>query len=167
MIFFKLLSPELNEFMALFEIESLVSFVCFNNNESLFKYDFKYLTFGFYAWIWQRWRFSKSPATQLEKKNALKGGRFLLFGMPTLLFKFLWWEGRRRRIFFHFSLVPNAFPLCSLQLLNEFSSGSQYVPQVPNMSSMAPHFYPICFGKCCPPFTYIMWAKGEKIYTSK
>jgi hypothetical protein len=55
----------------------------FNNNESLFKIDFKYLTFGFYAWICQRWRFSKTPATQL------KGGHFILFGMPALLFKFL------------------------------------------------------------------------------
>jgi hypothetical protein len=23
------------------------------------------------------------------------------------------------------------------------------------MFSIAPHFYPICFGKCYPPFTYI------------
>ncbi len=25
----------------------------------------------------------------------------------------------------------------------------------PKEFSIAPHFYPICFGKCCPPFTYI------------
>jgi hypothetical protein len=31
---------------------------------------------------------------------------------------------------------------------------------------IAPHFYPICFGKCCPPFT-CMWAKGEELYLSK
>jgi len=40
-----------------------------------------------------------------------------------------------------------------------FPSGSHCVPQVPNefpnMFSIAPHFYPICFGKCYPPFTYI------------
>jgi hypothetical protein len=29
------------------------------------------------------------PATQLEKKNALKDGRFCLFGMPALLLKIL------------------------------------------------------------------------------
>jgi hypothetical protein len=40
-----------------------------------------------------------------------------------------------------------------------FPSGSQYVPQIPivflNMFSIAAHFYPQCFGQCCPPFTYI------------
>jgi hypothetical protein len=40
-----------------------------------------------------------------------------------------------------------------------FLSSFKYVPQVPNvfpnMFSIAPHFYPICFGKCCPPFTYV------------
>jgi hypothetical protein len=45
--------------------------------------------------------------------------------------------------------------------------GSPYVPQVlnvlPNMFSIAPHFYPIWFGKCCPPFTYIRWAKWEEL----
>jgi hypothetical protein len=47
-----------------------------------------------------------------------------------------------------------------------FPSGSHYVPQVPNefpnMFSIAPHFYPICFGKCCPPMkTYIGGLKGR------
>ncbi len=27
--------------------------------------------------------------------------------------------------------------------------------------SPAPHFYPFCFGKCCPPFSYIAWLKGR------
>ncbi len=62
-----------------------------------------------------------------------------------VFFPFKFWSGRREKDYFHFSLVPNVFPLCSFQLLNGFSSGSQYVPQVPNMflnmSSMAPHFY--------------------------
>jgi hypothetical protein len=31
----------------------------------------------------------------------------------------------------------------------------------PNMFSIAPHFYPICFGKCCPHFTYIAGPKGR------
>jgi len=29
------------------------------------------------------------------------------------------------------------------------------------MFSIAPHFYPICFGKFCPPFTYIGGSKGR------
>ncbi len=51
--------------------------------------------------------------------------------------------------FFSFFLgsqwVPIRFPICS-PFLNVF----------PNMFSIAPHFYPICFGKCFPPFTYIV-----------
>jgi len=47
----------------------------------------------------------------------------------------------------------------------KFSMGSQYVAQVsnvfPNIFSIAPHFYPICFGKCCPPFTYRTGPKGR------
>ncbi len=46
-----------------------------------------------------------------------------------------------------------------------FPSGSQYVPQIPivflNMFCIAAHFYPECFGKCCPPFTYIAGPKGR------
>jgi hypothetical protein len=66
---------------------------------------------------------------------------------------------------FLFALVPNVFSLCSLQVRNGFLSGSQYVPQVlnvfPNMFSIARHFYPLCFGKCCRPFTYIGGPKGR------
>jgi len=40
----------------------------------------------------------------------------------------------------------------------KFSMGSY---QVPNMFSKAPHFYPICLGKRCPPFTYIGGLKGR------
>jgi len=32
---------------------------------------------------------------------------------------------------------------------------------VPDMFPIAPHFYPICFGKCCPPFTFIAQPKGR------
>ncbi len=36
------------------------------------------------------------------------------------------------------------------------------VPNVfPNMFFIVPHFYPICFGKCCPLFTYIGGPKGR------
>jgi hypothetical protein len=75
------------------------------------------------------------------------------------------WEGPRCLAFFllkfggvggggfHFSLIPNVFPL-----------SSQYVPQV---FSIASHFYLICFGKCFPPCAYIGGAKGKELYTSK
>jgi hypothetical protein len=42
--------------------------------------------------------------------------------------------------------------------------------QVPDMFPqkmlpIAPQFYPICFGKCCPPFTYspVGGAKGKEL----
>ncbi len=62
--------------------------------------------------------------------------------------------GGRKDFFFIFPW----FPLCS-----------QYVPQVPNvfpnMFSTVPHFYPICIGKCFPPFTYIsVGQRGETLY---
>jgi len=42
-------------------------------------------------------------------------------------------------------------------------------PQVPDLflkmfPLAAPHFYPICFGKCCPPFIYIDGLKGKIAY---
>jgi hypothetical protein len=42
-------------------------------------------------------------------------------------------------------------------------------PQVPDLflkmfPLAAPHFYPICFGKCCPPFIYIDGLKGRIAY---
>jgi hypothetical protein len=53
------------------------------------------------------------------------------------------------------------FPICSHYVpplsSQWFPSASQFVPKVPNvvpkLFATAPHFYPICFGKCCPPFT--------------
>jgi hypothetical protein len=48
--------------------------------------------------------------------------------------------------------VPIRFPICS--------QSSQCVLQL-NMFSIAAHFYPICFGKCCPPFTHIDQPKGR------
>jgi hypothetical protein len=66
--------------------------------------------------------------------------------------------------FVHFSLVPNVFPLSSQWVL----TCSQYVPQIRNVFlnifSIAPHFYPICFGTCSPLFTYIGGPKGRNIY---
>ncbi len=106
-------------------------------------------------------------------------------GMPKHAFKLpcffflLSFEGIFFFFFCHFSLVPNVFPLCSLQVPNEFTSGFQYDLKVPNgftsgfqydpqdpkvflnMFLIAPHVYPICFGKSCPPFTYIGGPKGR------
>jgi hypothetical protein len=44
--------------------------------------------------------------------------------------------------FFHFPLVPNVFP---------------------NMFSIAHYFYPICFGKYCPPFICFCGAKEKEL----
>jgi len=57
------------------------------------------------------------------------------------------------KIFIHFFRLPNVFTLCSFQVLNGF-------PIFP------PTFFPylltfICFGKWCPPFTYIGGPKGK------
>ncbi len=32
---------------------------------------------------------------------------------------------------------------------------------------ITPHFYPICFGKCCSPFTYILGPKGKIFVQNK
>ncbi len=84
-------------------------------------------------------------------KHALKAPCFLF------LFSF---EGAGEGFFFIFTW----FPMCSHYVPFRFPMGFQYVPQVPNvfpnMFFIAPNFFPICFGKCCPPFTYIGAPKG-------
>jgi hypothetical protein len=62
-----------------------------------------------------------------------------------------WWQTLLGRFFFIFLW----FPMCSHYVPFKFSMGSHQVPQVPNVFSITLHFYPICFGKCCPCFTYI------------
>jgi hypothetical protein len=78
-----------------------------------------------------------------------------------LVFFLLSLGGAGGGFFFHFSLVP----MCSNYVTAKFSMGSQYVPQAPNLFpnifSIAPPFYPTCFGKWCPPFTYIGGTKGR------
>jgi hypothetical protein len=56
-------------------------------------------------------------------------------------------------IFFHFSW----FPICSFKVPNVF----------PNIVSLPPHFYPICLGKCCRPFTQIGGQKGRNSILQK
>ncbi len=40
-----------------------------------------------------------------------------------------------------------------------YSKGAEIPIVFLNMFSIAAHFYPQCFGKCCPPFTYIAGPK--------
>ncbi len=78
---------------------------------------------------------------------------FLLFQVPFL-------------VFFSFKFFPSSFASfinnhtlwtrCLAFVPFKFPMSSNQVPDMfPNMFSIAPHFYPICFGKFCPPFTYI------------
>jgi hypothetical protein len=66
-------------------------------------------------------------------------------------------------IFFPFKFFP--FFSCSQCVPFKFPTGSHYAPQFSNvfhnMFSITPHFYPICLGKCCPPFRYIGGPKGK------
>ncbi len=63
-------------------------------------------------------------------------------------------EGRGRDFFSFFS----ASQCVHTMLL----SSSQWVPNIfPNIFSIPLHFYPICLGKWCPPFTYIHGPKGR------
>ncbi len=71
--------------------------------------------------------------------------------------------GVGRGIFFIFPW----FPMCSHYVPFKFSMGSHMFSICsPNSQcvlekfSIAPHFYPICFGTCSPPFTYIGGPKG-------
>jgi hypothetical protein len=41
------------------------------------------------------------------------------------------------------------------------AESSQFSDMFPKGFPISPHFYPICFGKCCPPFTYIHGPKRE------
>jgi hypothetical protein len=71
-----------------------------------------------------------------------------------LAFFFLWsFGGSGEGLFFVFPLFTMcSHKQCSLEVSNWFPSGSQYVPQ--HVFSIAPHFYPICFGKCCALLSY-------------
>jgi hypothetical protein len=73
----------------------------------------------------------------------------------------LGWEG-------FFSFFPG-FPICSHYVPFKFPMGtSQYVPQVPdvffNMFSIAPHFYPICFGNVVLLSSVYLGQRGGTLY---
>jgi hypothetical protein len=61
--------------------------------------------------------------------------------------------GGGKKVFFHFSWLPNVFALCSFQVPNGFPIFS------PTFSPYLLTF--ICLGKWCPPFTYIGGPKGR------
>jgi hypothetical protein len=80
------------------------------------------------------------------------------------IFSFEVWGGR---IVFFFNFLW--FPICSHYVPFKFSMGfsiyfssSQCVPQHVLLHT-TPHFYPIYFGKCCPPLTYIGGPKGSNL----
>ncbi len=80
-------------------------------------------------------------------------------GLLSFPFKFCRGGGKGKEFFSFFpgsQCVPIMLPMGSHHVL------TTQVPNVfINMSSIAPHFYPICFGKCCPSFTYIAGPKGR------
>jgi hypothetical protein len=82
-------------------------------------------------------------------KHALKVPSFFSFYV-------LGWKGGRGGWDF-FSFFP-----ASQCVRTIFLSSFQWVPNIfPNIFSISPHFYPICLGKWCPPFTYIGGPKGR------
>jgi hypothetical protein len=40
----------------------------------------------------------------------------------------------------------------------------QRVPMFPKKFPIVPHFYPICFGRCCPPFISTEGERGRLLY---
>ncbi len=85
-----------------------------------------------------------------EEKFHAANGKAQACTQGALLFFLISFVRGVTRISFHFALVPNGFP-----------SGSPFLNVFPNMFSIAPHFYPICFGKCFPPFTHVGGRKGR------
>ncbi len=73
----------------------------------------------------------------------------------------------REGFFFHFSLVPNVFSLCSFQVRSEISLGSSSSHCVPqhafHSTSLLSHMLRQMFSS----FHLYRWAKGEALYTSK
>jgi hypothetical protein len=74
--------------------------------------------------------------------------------------------GRRKHVCVAFFVIFLFFPMCSHYVPLKFPMCFHYVPNgfpsgFSNIFSIAPHVYPICFVKCCPPFTYILGPKGE------
>jgi hypothetical protein len=69
-------------------------------------------------------------------------GFFFFMGNPSYRLKSYF----SSRDFFHSSIVPNGFPMCS-----------------PKVFPAAPHLNPICFAQSAPLLTYIGGPKGEAL----
>ncbi len=73
------------------------------------------------------------------------------------------------------SSLDGIFAMCSHYVPSKLSMGSHQVPHMfpnfpmcsPNMFSIAPHFYLICFWQMLSSLHLHRWAKGEELYTSK
>jgi len=63
-----------------------------------------------------------------KDKFHVANGKAQAWTQGALPFSLLSMGGGGGRIFFHFPLVPNMFPPCSLKVLNGFPLGSQNVP---------------------------------------
>ncbi len=89
-----------------------------------------------------------------EKFHATNGKARACTQGALLFFLLSFGGGRGGQGIFSFFLASQCVP-------TTLHSSSQWVPNMfPNLFFIAPHFYPICFGKCCPPFTYIGAPKG-------
>jgi hypothetical protein len=92
--------------------------------------------------------------------NPWKGTIFTQSGPKCFVF----WGERRVKGGGRFSFFT-LFPMCPNYVPNQFSLSFQYLPQVPNVFPktfpIAPDFYCICFGKCCPPSNCIGGPKGR------
>jgi hypothetical protein len=87
-----------------------------------------------------------------EKFHAANGKAQACIQGALLFFPFMFWGGGERDFFSIF--------LASQCVRTMFLSSSQCVP---NIFSIPLHFYPICLGKWCPPFTYIHGPKGRTV----
>jgi hypothetical protein len=93
-------------------------------------------------------------------REAARGFHFFSYGL-----------GGRGRVFIKLCLVWRVnYPLFTFHASFSFPpfSGGEEEQKVPQVLDMFPkefpvttHFYPICFGKCCPPFTFIGGPKGR------
>jgi hypothetical protein len=102
----------------------------------------------------------------------LKGPPFYSFGGwgGWVFSRCVWWRTDCPLFTFHLKVD---FP-CSLSFFFPFfflggvGESKQRVPKFlacsPKEIPIAPHFYPICFGKCCPAFTYKMGQMVGTLY---
>ncbi len=71
------------------------------------------------------------------------------------------------RIFFHVSLAPNVFSLCSFQVPNEISLGSSSSHCVPQHVLRSTSLLSHMLWQMLSSFHLYRWAKEEELYTSK